>query len=454
MNERVDFLEKLLDHIESISWKSLKKEVRERSIVFLADTIGVGLSAAGLPDTRRLSALSEKWGPGHSQPLGGSPKFSTSEAAFLNGFQIHCQEFDAVHEQAVLHAMSVVSGAMLADCQRNRIMGSKFLEAVICGVEVTAAVGIASRAPMRFFRPATVGLMGAVVALAKAHGADRTTMKNALGLAFSYVSGNMQAHLEGSPALAYQVGIAARNAVFAWDMAREGCHGPHDVFEGPYGFMNLIEDKWDLKPSVDRLGKVWAIEELVHKPYPSGRASHGIIRLLEEILLEQKLDPSDIKSLKASVPPLILRLVGRSWKKGLSLAQARLCLPFLVATYLIKGKIDLNSYHEDWFRGNEWHETASKLSIEVNDVKDPNALVPQQLKVETRDGRFYAKSTSEVYGSPSAPMSEDEQFQKFSGCLDFSGIQGMNDRRSQWEKWFDFHKLDSVHELITEFRIT
>ena len=27
MNERVDFLEKLLDHIESISWKSLKKEV-------------------------------------------------------------------------------------------------------------------------------------------------------------------------------------------------------------------------------------------------------------------------------------------------------------------------------------------------------------------------------------------------------------------------------------------
>ena len=92
--------------------------------------------------------------------------------------------------------------------------------------------------------------------------------------------------------------------------------------------------------------------------------------------------------------------------------------------------------------------------IEVNDVKDPNALVPQQLKVETRDGRFYAKSTSEVYGSPSAPMSEDEQFQKFSGCLDFSGIQGMNDRRSQWEKWFDFHKLDSVHELITEFSIT
>ena len=95
-----------------------------------------------------------------------------------------------------------------------------------------------------------------------------------------------------------------------------------------------------------------------------------------------------------------------------------------------------------------------RLSIEVNDVKDPNALVPQQLKVETRDGRFYAKSTSEVYGSPSAPMSEDEQFQKFSGCLDFSGIQGMNDRRSQWEKWFGFHKLDSVHELITEFRIT
>jgi len=451
MNERIEFLEQLLDHLQAIAWQQLPPEVRERAVVFMADTVGVGLSAARLPDTQRLRSLAQAWGPGKCEPLGGGVRLSAPEAAFVNGFQIHCQEFDAVHEQAVVHAMSVVSGALLSDCQRSPVSGSKLLEAVVAGVEVAAGLGIASRTPMRFFRPATAGLMGAVLALAKVHDADRTTLKNALGLAYSHVSGNMQAHLEGSPALAYQIGIAARNAVLAWDMASAGCSGPHDVLEGPFGFLNLIEGQWDLQPSAERLGRVWAIAELAHKPYPSGRASHGILRLLEDILTEQNLDPQDVQALTAFVPPLIKRLVGRSWETGLSLAQARLCLPFLVGTRLLKGPIDLHSYDEGWYTGEAWHEAAAKLRIAEDGNDDPNALVPQRLQVQTRDGRLLEKATVEVYGSPSAPLSAEAQFQKFSGCLDFGGIAGPSDRRSQWEQLFTFPEAASAHDLLRAF---
>ena len=125
MNERIEFLEQLLDHLQAIAWQQLPPEVRERAVVFMADTVGVGLSAARLPDTQRLRSLAQAWGPGKCEPLGGGVRLSAPEAAFVNGFQIHCQEFDAVHEQAVVHAMSVVSGALLSDCQRSPVSGSK-----------------------------------------------------------------------------------------------------------------------------------------------------------------------------------------------------------------------------------------------------------------------------------------------------------------------------------------
>ena len=96
-------------------------------------------------------------------------------------------------------------------------------------------------------------------------------------------AGTMQAHVEGKPTLPLQIAGAARAAVVANDLAEAGIPGPHDVFEGPYGYLSLFEEDSDIGPVIASLGQVWRIEEVSYKPFPTGRAAQGGIMMMHEI---------------------------------------------------------------------------------------------------------------------------------------------------------------------------
>ena len=65
----------------------------------------------------------------------------------------------------------------------------------------------------------------------------------------------MQAHSEGSPLLALQIGFNARNAVVACDLAANGLAGPQHLLEGPFGYLPLFEGDHDLGPVLGELGR-------------------------------------------------------------------------------------------------------------------------------------------------------------------------------------------------------
>src|SRR4029077_16618836 len=84
-------------------------------------------------------------------------------AAMVNAYQIHSQEFDCVHEGAVVHPLAAILPSLLGWAAREGgISGDKLLRAAIAGVDVAVTLGLCSRAPMRFFRPANCGGFGAV----------------------------------------------------------------------------------------------------------------------------------------------------------------------------------------------------------------------------------------------------------------------------------------------------
>jgi 2-methylcitrate dehydratase PrpD len=51
--------------------------------------------------------------------IGCAQRLPAISAAFVNAFQIHCLEWDAVHEPAVVHALSVVTAALMASLDRR-----------------------------------------------------------------------------------------------------------------------------------------------------------------------------------------------------------------------------------------------------------------------------------------------------------------------------------------------
>jgi 2-methylcitrate dehydratase PrpD len=332
------------------------------------------------------------------------------DAAFANGFAIHCLEWDAVHEPAVVHALSVVTAALLAASERaGGCDREPFLTALAVGVDIASGLGLSATGPMKFFRPATAGVIGAALAVARLEGLSRAQMADVLGLAYSFAGGTMQAHVEASVALPLQIGHAAHAAVQAVDLVKAGMDGPHDVLEGPFGYSALIEPL-DLARYTPTLGQVWRISDVSIKPFPSGRASHGALGALQEMNLA--LDT--VESIELFAPPLIHRLVGRPYQPGQPMSYNRLCLAFLAPLMLRDGHIDPRLEVTI-------SELAEKVGVTLDGNPDGNALAPQRLVVRLKDGSTIERQIDSNLGSPDALMSPTQLAAKYDLCRELAG---------------------------------
>ena len=394
----------------------LPEAVRADTLRLLTDTLAVGAAGATAPGAEAILSVARAMGSGSEARLLGSQNSSgeclpAPGAAFVNGYRIHCLEWDAVHEPAVVHAMSTVTAALGAALDRRaRTSGpcdsEEALAALAVGVDIACGLGLSADSPLTFFRPAIAGLMGAAAAVARI---DRAPMSPALGLAYSSLAGTMQAHVEGSPALPFQIANAARAAIVAADLAKAGFSAPYDIFEGPFGYFKLF-DTGDLSRYTAALGQVWRISEISTKPFPSGRASHAALSVLAELAL----DPASIERIELFAPPLIQRLVGRTMPRTMEPAYARLCLPLLAALMVNDGMIDPRRFTEATFFDPAIADLARRVLVTVDDNPDPNALSPQRLVVTLTGGATIARDIPDTLGSPAAPLSPQQQSAKLS----------------------------------------
>src|SRR4051794_36711999 len=278
-------LDKIVAHLARVASGELPEAARQAAGIFLADSLAAGIAGAAAPWRAEVLDMATASGGQPEATLWGSGgKLPLVAAAMVNGYQMHALEFDCVHEGAVVHAMSAILPSLLGWAEReDGVSGEKLVRAVIAGVDVAATLGLCSRAPMRFFRPANCSGFGAVAGLALLAGLGETQTRDALGIYYGQCAGRMQAHIEATPQLAMQMGFAARSAVTAIELARRGMPGPRAPISGPFGYFALFDGAADPAP-FDELGRVWRICELSHKPWPSGRATHGGLHGLERLV--------------------------------------------------------------------------------------------------------------------------------------------------------------------------
>ncbi|MFZ4409033.1 MAG: MmgE/PrpD family protein, partial [Paracraurococcus sp.] len=216
-----DAAHRLAAHAAGLRFADLPEEVVAKAKVFILDTLGVGLAGGSVPEAAPLLAATRGWGEGNAASVWGTgERLAPGAAALVNAFQIHCQEYDNLHEGAVLHSMATLLPVLLAEAeQRGGVTGAALITAVVAGVDVACSLGLAARQGWRFFRPATSGGFGAVAGLARLRGFDAGRTLAAFGMQLGQASGTMQAHTEGSPLLPLQIGFNARAAMQSCDLA-------------------------------------------------------------------------------------------------------------------------------------------------------------------------------------------------------------------------------------------
>jgi 2-methylcitrate dehydratase PrpD len=253
---------------------------------------------------------------------------------------------------------------------------------------------------------------------------DRPAALNAFGYALAFASGTMQAHVEGKPTLAVQVAAAARSAIEAIDLAALGLEGPLGSIDGPFGYLTLFEDTFDLAPVLAELGKRWRIEEVSWKPFPTGRAAHGAIVALQGLVTDGAVSPDTLERFTYRAPPLIARLIGRRPFIGMGAAYARLCFAYLGAVVLTRGTVGLEDFSEASLADPALHDLAARIMVETDGNPDPAAFVPAEATAALKDGGSLHVAVERQFGSPGWPLTREQHFAKARACLKFGGLPG------------------------------
>lgn len=431
---------RFVDHALGTEWDALSHSVRQAARVFLHDSIAVGIAGRNAMLADAAFAAAQRWsGQGGTGMVLGRPgaRLTTPHSAFVNAYQIHAQEFDCVHEPAVAHPMASVGAVLLAEAGRAPLAGTDFLAAMVAGVDLVGALGVAVKGPLKFFRPATAGIFGSIAALGRARRLSPEVTRNAFGYGLAFASGTMQAHVEGKPALAVQVAAAARSAIEAVDLAHAGFEGPLASMEGPFGYLSLFEDDVDLGPVLDALDHVRRIEELSWKPFPTGRAAHGAIVALRELMAASGVTAETLDRFTYRAPPLIHRLVGRRPYAGMSVAYARLCFAWLAAVVLKRGTIDLADFTPANLSDPELLALAERIEVVVDGNSDLSAFVPAEGIVALRSGAEHRVAVTRQFGSPEWPLSRGQHMAKALRCLEFGGMAHVHDDLAALVERFD-----------------
>lgn len=425
--------DRLARHVANLRFDALPAAALAAAKVFILDTLGVGIAGSTAAGMDVLRAAAASWGAGHEATVWGTNmRAPAATATFLNATQVHNQEFDCLHEAAVVHVMATLLPTTLAFAERRGgVSGRDLITAVAAGVDVAAGLGLASTAEFRFFRPAVAGGFGAVAGCARLAGLNPEGIAGAFGLQYAQTSGTMQPHIEGNIALPMQIGFNARAALTATDMASAGLHGPRDVFEGRYGYFRLIEGSWDIERIWRFLGREFQIEHLSHKPYPAGRATHGGLEGILALRAAHRVDPDEVEAVEIIGPPLIHRLVSRPDIPSPNAFYARLCMSFMGARALLNGRVDVADCREDGLTDPATHALAQRITMRIDDNPDPNALAPQRVEIRMKDGMVHRWRCEAMFANPARPLSREQHLEKFRRCWQFADAQLGQERANQ-----------------------
>ena len=332
----MDAIAAFAEHVVRTRYDDLPAAAVAAAKTFILDSFGVGVAGSAAPQAKQLiDAASAGAAARDARVWVYGTALPAPAAAMCNGYQIHNSEFDCVHEAAVVHPMAVLLSATMAHAERARgVSGRDLLTAIALGVDVGVGIGLGSRAPLRFFRPATAGAFAATAAIGRLMGFDAADpdrrLRHRLRPAVRHHAGAHRRLAAARHADRLQCAQCGGRLRHGGKRPRRSAH----VLEGPFGFYRLFEGDHDLAPVLGDLGKAWRIAEVAHKPFPCGRATHGVLDGVLALMREHGFGADEVERIECRVPPLTHRLVGRPARDGMAASYARLCAPYVLACAL------------------------------------------------------------------------------------------------------------------------
>jgi 2-methylcitrate dehydratase PrpD len=273
----------------------------------------------------------------------------------------------------------------------------------------------------RGFHPTPLfGIFGATAAVGKLLALETETLVNAFGIAGSMASGLFEYLADGSATKPIHAAETARGAIVASHLAAHGATGPASVLEGRFGLyashggLNLTPAEIDAQ--LETLGQRWETLHISFKPYPACQLIHSALDSGMRIVEEHSVDVSDVEAVTVKVPPDAVRVVLEPVDAKIAprtAYDARFSLQYSLASMLIDGRVDLDTYTEQAIQTEPVLALAKRVDYETHPYPNYPANFPAGVTVRLTTGEVYDAETLYEPGGSENPMSADAIRAKF-----------------------------------------
>jgi 2-methylcitrate dehydratase PrpD len=370
---------------------------------------------------------------GEASVLGTAVRLPARFGAFANGVQIHADDFDdtqlAVAPDRVYglltHPTAPVLPVALALAERSGASGARLLMSYLLGVEIAtkAAESIEPRHyDSGFHATATLGAIGAAASAVRALGLTGDTAARTLGIAASQ-AGGVREHF-GTMTKPFHAGRAAESGVLAADLASQGFTAATDALEAPRGFFSAAGGGYARDAIHGVLGNPWTFGSpgVSIKPHPSGSLTHPGMSAFMGLVREKDVRPGDVERITVGtnrhMPNALIH------HRPTTELEAKFSMEFCMAILLIERKAGLAEFTDEVVNRPDVQAMIERVDFGV----DPDAeaagynTMTTHITVRLKTGQELRTSAAFGRGSPQNPMPDEELIDKFTGCLDWGGL--------------------------------
>jgi 2-methylcitrate dehydratase PrpD len=419
----------LAEFATNLKIADIPSDVIARAEDLLVDWFGSAIAGKGSRPVEIITQFAQNMSGYDSAHVGPSEmlisRASSSPflAAMANAAASHVAEQDDVHNGSVFHPATVVFPPALACAQALGTSGEEMLTAAVAGYEVGIRVGeFLGRSHYKVFHTTgTAGTLAAAATVGHLLKLKPEQMLHAFGSAGTQSAGLWEFLRDAADSKQLHTAHAASTGLMSAYIAQAGFTGAKHIMEGKQGMAAGMSSDSDPSKLVDGLGTRWAIAETSFKYHASCRHTHPAADALLQVMLANKLKPSDIAKVETLVHQGAIDVLGPVTDPT-TIHQSKFSMGTvlaLIAHYQFAGLQEFDQHFHD--------DAICLFRDRVTMTLDPevDSAYPQRwigkVKVHLHNGQILDGRVDEPKGDPGNTLSRTEITDKAMRLAAFSG---------------------------------
>jgi 2-methylcitrate dehydratase len=307
----------------------------------------------------------------------------------------------------------------------------------------------------RGFDHTTVGVISSVMGASKILGLSQKQMVEAINLAIAPNISLSQTRVgEVSMWKGCAFADAARKAVFASLLAKEGMTGPSPIFEGRYGFFEAVTGVPFQLEAFGGNGNPFRLMDVKIKRYPCGQhaqtAIDAVIKLRSKISNVNEIAEINIGTFTDG--KVIMAGDAEKWRPQ-TRESADHSSPYVVAVALMYGTLEVMHFADEYLHNPDLLDLMQKIKVEES--AECNKLWPgasaNRVEIITKSGEKISELVKYHRGHYKNPQTEEEIEQKFHSLT--GELLTLDQRKGLLSLLWNFEQVDDVSEIMALLEI-